>query len=142
MADLKVNIEKVISAPIEVVFDAWLNPNILPKFMGRPDAPETEVAEIDAREGGGFTFMMHCGDENWPHSGKYIEISRPNKLVFTWVSHYSVVENSTVTLYFTRMESNKTKISLSHIRFIDEESRSGHEEGWGCILGRLDEVIG
>ena len=72
MADLKVNIEKVISAPIEVVFDAWLNPNILPKFMGRPDAPETEVAEIDAREGGGFTFMMDCGDENWPHSGNDI----------------------------------------------------------------------
>ncbi len=53
MADLKVNIEKVISAPIEIVFDAWLNPKILPKFMmGMPDMPETVVAEIDAREGG------------------------------------------------------------------------------------------
>ena len=110
--------------------------------MGRPDAPETEVAEIDAREGGGFTFIMHCGDEGLPHSGKYLEISRPDKLVFTWVSRYSVVENSTVTVYFTRVDENKTKILLSHIRFIDEESRSGHEEGWGCILDRLSEVIG
>ena len=25
---------------------------------------------------------------------------------------------------------------------IDEEARSGHEEGWGSILDKLDEVMG
>ena len=110
--------------------------------MGRPDAPETEVVEIDAHVGGGFTFKMHCGHESLPHSGKYLEISRPDKLVFTWASHYSVVENSTVTVQFTRIDGNTTKILLSHVRFIDEESRSGHEEGWTCILDRLTGAIG
>ncbi|TKB24711.1 SRPBCC domain-containing protein [Desulfopila sp. IMCC35006] len=143
MADLKVNIEKVISAPIEVVFDAWLNPKILPKFMmGMPDMPETVVEELDVHEGGSFTFIMDCQGEKLPHSGKYIKISRPDELVFTWVSQNSVVENSTVKLHFTRIDGNKTKISLSHVRFIDEESRSGHEGGWGCILDKLNEVIG
>ena len=143
MADLTVNIEKVIRAPIETVFDAWLNPKILPKFMGMADdPPETVLAELDAREGGSFTFMMHCDGESFPHSGKYLVISRPDKLVFTWVSHHSVVEDSTVTIHFTRINGNKTKISLSHIRFIDEESRSGHEDGWGCILDNLYEVVG
>ena len=38
MTDLKVNIEKIIHAPIDKVFDAWLNPKMLSKFMrGLPD---------------------------------------------------------------------------------------------------------
>ena len=141
MAELSVNISKTIHAPIEKVFDAWLNPNMLSKFMrGMPDMSETDV-EIDAREGGRFTFTMNLGDEKIPHTGTYLEISRPDKLFFTWQSQYSVVDNSTVTLIFNKMGENRTNISLSHVRFIDEEARSGHEEGWGNVLDELNEVM-
>ncbi|MEJ2658542.1 MAG: SRPBCC domain-containing protein [Desulfobacterales bacterium] len=141
MTDLTVNINKIIHAPIEKVFDAWLNPKMLSKFMkGLPDMADADV-EIDAREGGHFTFIMNLGDEKIPHTGKYLEISRPDKLVFTWASRYSVVDNSTVTLIFTRIDGNKTKVSLSHVKFIDEESRSGHEEGWSNVLDKLNEVM-
>ena len=141
MTDLTVNIDKVINAPIEKVFDAWLNPKMLSKFMrGMPDMAETDV-EIDAREGGHFKFIMHLGDEKIPHTGQYVEISRPDRLVFTWESQYSVVDNSTVTLNFTKVDDNKTNISLSHVKFIDEEARSGHEEGWSNVLDKLNEVM-
>jgi uncharacterized protein YndB with AHSA1/START domain len=141
MTDLTVNIDKIIHAPIEKVFDAWLNPKMLSKFMrGLPDMADTDV-EIDAREGGHFTFVMHLGDEKIPHTGEYLEISRPDKLVFTWASQYSVVDNSTVTLNFTNIDNNKTKISLTHVKFIDEEARSGHEEGWSNVLDKLNEVM-
>jgi uncharacterized protein YndB with AHSA1/START domain len=141
MTDLTVNIDKIIHAPIEKVFDAWLNPKMLSKFMrGLPDMADTDV-EIDASEGGHFTFIMHLGDEKIPHTGEYLEISRPDKLVFTWKSQYSVVDNSTVTLNFTNIDDNKTKISLTHVKFIDEEARSGHEEGWSNVLDKLNEVM-
>ncbi|MCG6971912.1 MAG: SRPBCC domain-containing protein [Desulfobacterales bacterium] len=141
MTDLTINIHKTINAPIEKVFDAWLNARMLSKFMrGMPDMPESDV-ETDAREGGNFTIIMHYRGEKIPHTGKYLEISRPDKLVFTWASQYSVVDNSTVTLNFTRIDDNKTNISLSHVKFIDEESRSGHEEGWGNVLDKLNEVM-
>jgi uncharacterized protein YndB with AHSA1/START domain len=141
MDELSVNINKIIHAPIEKVFDAWLNPEKLSKFMkGMPDKTDTDV-EIDAREGGRFTFIMHFGGEELPHTGQYLEIRRPDRLVFTWESRYSVVENSTVTLNFTRIDEKTTNISLSHVKFIDEEARSGHEEGWGNILDNLSEVI-
>ena len=141
MTELKVNISKIIHAPIEKVFDAWFNPKMLSKFMkGMPDKTDTDV-EIDAREGGRFTFIMNYRGEKIPHTGKYLEISRPDKLVFTWESQYSVVDNSTVTLNFSKIDDNKTKISLSHVKFIDEEARSGHEEGWGNVLDKLNEVI-
>ena len=141
MTDLKVNIEKIINAPIEKVFDAWLDPKIMSKFMmGMPGMPEPEV-ENDPREGGSFTIAMHYEGETFPHTGKYLEISRPDKLVFTWVSHHSVVENSTVTLNFTRIDTNKTNIALTHVKFIDEESRAAHEGGWGSILDKLGEIM-
>jgi uncharacterized protein YndB with AHSA1/START domain len=114
---------------------------MLSKFMrGMPDMPESDV-ETDAREGGNFTIIMHYRGEKIPHTGKYLEISRPDKLVFTWASQYSVVDNSTVTLKFTKVDDNRTNISLSHVKFIDEEMRSAHEEGWGNILDKLSEVI-
>jgi len=141
MAELTVNINKVIHAPIEKVFDAWFNPGMLSKFMkGLPDKTDTDV-EIDAREGGHFKFVMHLGDDQIEHTGEYLEISRPSKLVFTWASRYSIVDNSTVTLNFTKIDDTKTNISLTHVKFIDEEARSGHEEGWSNILDNLNEIM-
>ena len=108
--------------------------------MGMPEMPESDV-ENDPSEGGSFTIIMHYRGEKLPHTGKYLEISRPDKLVFTWVSHHSVVENSTVTLNFTKVDDSKTNVVLTHVKFIDEEMRSAHEGGWGCILDKLDEVM-
>lgn len=141
MTELTVNIEKIINAPIEKVFDAWLNQKMLSKFMACQQGTRESDVETDAREGGSFTIVMHVGDEDVAHTGKYLEISRPDKLVFTWASPYSVVENSTVTLNFTKVGDNKTNISLSHVRFIDEEARSAHEGGWKDILDKLNEVM-
>lgn len=141
MTELLVSIDKTINAPIEKVFDAWLNPKMLSLFiMPMPGMPKPDV-ENYAREGGKFTIIMHAGDDKLPHTGEYLEIDRPNKLVFTWVSHCSV-DNSTVTLNFTKIEDNKTNISLSHIKFIDEETRSDHEGGWSNILDKLNDVMG
>ena len=140
MTDLTLSIKKTIHAPIEKVFDAWLNPEVLSKFMlPMPGMPAPDV-ENDPREGGNFTIVMHAGDDKLPHTGGYLEIKRPDRLVFTWVSHRSV-DSSTVTLNFTKIDDNKTNISLSHVRFIDEEARSDHEGGWGNILDKLNEVM-
>ena len=140
MTDLTINIKKTIHAPIEKVFDAWLNPKMLSKFMmPMPGMPESDV-ENDARKGGNFTIIMHAGDDKLPHTGEYLEISRPDRLVFTWVSQSSP-DDSTVTLNFTKIDDNKTNISLSHVKFIDEEARADHEGGWGNILDKLSDVM-
>lgn len=141
MTELTVNIDKIINGSIEKVFDAWLNPNLLSRFMrGMVEMTESDI-QIDPREGGHFTFVMHLGERKIPHTGTYLEISRPDRLVFTWVSEYSVVDNSTVTLHFTRIADDRTQLSLSHVRFIDEETRAGHEGGWKCVLDNLHEVM-
>jgi uncharacterized protein YndB with AHSA1/START domain len=139
MTDLKVELEKTINAPIEKVFDAWLDAKTLSRFMTpRPGMPEPRT-EVDARQGGGFTIYMLVGDREIPHKGQYLEIVRPKKLVFTWETPFSVPE-STVTVRFTAVDSNTTHINLIHLKFRDEEARGNHQGGWTAILDKLTQV--
>ena len=140
MTDLTVNITQTIHAPIKKVFDAWLNPKMLSKFiLPMPGMPEPQV-QNDAREGGSFSILMQVGDNKIPHTGKYLEISSPNKLIVSWVSPFSV-DGSTVTLLFSEAGDNTTKVELTHVRFIDAEHRDNHEGGWGHILDSLNELL-
>lgn len=137
MTDLIVNLEKNIAAPIKKVFDAWLDPKILAKFMLPKSGMQSPDVNTSATEGGAFEIVMHAGENEIPHTGKYLEIKRPDKLVFTWESPVST-DDSVVTLNFTAVSEGNTLIKLSHVRFIDEERRADHESGWGHIL----EVLG
>ena len=140
MSDLVCKLSKVINAPIEKVFDAWLDPKLLSQFMlPMPGMPQSET-EVDGREGGRFTINMKVGEEIMPHSGTYLELDRPNRLVFSWETPFSV-DGSTVTLNFSAKVSGSTQIELTHVRFIDEEACSNHQAGWGNILTALNEIF-
>jgi uncharacterized protein YndB with AHSA1/START domain len=140
MTELTVNVSKIIEAPITKVFDAWLDPATLARFILPMPGMENSQVENEAHEGGAFTIIMQVGDSKIPHTGKYIEIDRPRKLVFTWESPESV-DDSMVTLNFTELSGGKTSIELTHVKFIDEKRRSNHEGGWGNILSKLNEII-
>jgi uncharacterized protein YndB with AHSA1/START domain len=103
-----------------------------------PGMPEPKT-EVDGRQGGRFTIHMEVGEEVIPHSGTYLEIDRPNRLVFSWESPFAA-DGSTVTLEFSAQDSDSTVLMLTHERFIDEESRNNHEAGWGCILKLLGDI--
>ena len=141
MTDLTVNVSKIIEAPITKVFDAWLDPNTLAKFMLPMPGMEDSQVENEPHERGAFTIIMQVGDNKIPHTGKYLEIDRPKKLAFTWESPESV-DDSVVTLNLTKLSDNKTNIELIHVKFIDEKRRSNHEGGWGNIINKLNEVVG
>jgi len=139
MTDLTVNISKTIHAPIEKVFDAWLDCEMLAQFiLPSPGMPQPDV-ENDPREGGRFTIVMHVGDDDIPHTGSYLTLQRPHRLVFSWESPYSS-DDSEVRLDFSAIDENTTRVELTHVKFLHEEARSDHEGGWGNILDKLDEV--
>lgn len=140
MTDLTVDITQTIHAPIKKVFEAWLNPKMLSNFiLPMAGMPEPQV-QTEPREGGSFTILMQVGDNKIPHTGTYLEISSPHRLVFSWVSPFSA-DGSTVSLTFRDVSDNKTKVELRHVRFIDEEHRDNHEGGWGHILDSLNSLF-
>jgi uncharacterized protein YndB with AHSA1/START domain len=140
MNDLTLSVKKTINASTEDVFDAWLDPGLLAQFiLPMPGMPQPQV-ENDPVQGGNFTIIMQVGDNKIPHTGQYLEIDRPHKLVFSWESPFSL-EASTVTINFSATDNGATVVELIHVRFIDEEARSNHEGGWVNILEMLDEAL-
>ena len=139
MNDLICKLSRVINAPIDKVFDAWLDPQLLSRFMLPMPGMAQPKTKVDGREGGRFTIHMEVGEKIIPHSGTYLELDRPNRLVFSWESPFST-DGSTVTLEFTAQDKAKTWLELTHVRFIDEETRDNHEIGWGNILAALDDL--
>ncbi len=139
MTDLTLTIERTINAPQKAVFNAWLDPAMLARFMMPGPDMSVPVAKTDAIVGGGFEIVMHAGGNDIPHHGTYKEISPHDRLVFTWFGP-SPAEDSTVTLTFEAVEGG-THVILRHDRFIDEQRRDDHKNGWTGILASLENAL-
>ncbi len=139
MSELSLNVSRTIKAPIESVFNAWLDPEMIAKFMIPAKGVIVPKAETDAREGGRFDIIMVAGEKEMPHGGEYKKISPYSQIAFTWESPFSI-EGSVVTLNFSQVEEG-TNVELIHVKFPDEESRANHEGGWTAILICLDGIL-
>lgn len=68
------------------VFDAWLSRAMIARWMFGPAVRDEEIVRlsIDPRVGGAFSFVVDRQGQEIDHIGKYLEIDRPRRLVFTW----------------------------------------------------------
>lgn len=82
-AQQPVQVSRSIDATPETVFDAWLEPAVMRRWMFHK-APY-EICEVDNERvvGGKFSIVERHGDEEIAHFGRYMEFQRPNKLVFS-----------------------------------------------------------
>ena len=76
-------ISRAFSAPRDLVFKAWSSAEHVKRWFS-PEGLTVPEAEIDFRPGGVFTVCMRSpeGQEHWSR-GRYIEITPPDRLVFT-----------------------------------------------------------
>jgi uncharacterized protein YndB with AHSA1/START domain len=140
MSELELTISHTIAAPREKVFNAWLSPEMLGKFMrGSKDFHVTR-AETDPVKGGRFSIVMATAEKEIPHAGTYLEIDPYQRIAFTWESAYSR-DDSVVTIDLAEIDSRTTEITLKQIRFVSEEAREGHREGWTTILEQLSDYF-
>ncbi len=140
MSEFELTVTRTIPAPKKTVFEAWLDPNALMKFMCPAEGVTCPKAEVDAREGGSYLIVMTAGDKELPHSGEYKKITKYDELVFTWVSPMASGD-SVVTLTFEDAPDGATKLTLHHRGLPTEESRSNHEGGWTRIVGILSQTV-
>ncbi len=134
--DLTLTVSRLIKADAKRIYDAWLDPAMISRFM-RPDADVTiPKATNDPRVGGRFDILMQAGDKQIPHAGTYLDLTPHERIVFTWESPFST-DGSTVTVTFAP-EAEGTRVTLTHVKFLSEEMRDNHQKGWGEILDALD----
>ena len=82
---INVRVTRRYTAPPERVFDAWLDAEMIGKWMFGPALRDEEIVRLslDARVGGSFSFVVRRQGEEIDHMGEYLEIDRPRRLVFT-----------------------------------------------------------
>ena len=142
-------VKKIINADRETVFDAWTKPEIMQQwYVG---AKGTAKVEVDLRVGGRYSNEMllegDCSSEKAPgrteiksflHHGEYLEVVRPEKLVFTWNSPF--VQNTTVTVELREVPTG-TEVTITHELNSDEDCQS-HSQGWTFALEGLSTMLG
>jgi uncharacterized protein YndB with AHSA1/START domain len=122
----------------EEVFDAWIDPEIARQWLFATPTGEQIRVEIDARVGGRFIITRRDG-EDIDHVGEYLEIDRPNRLVFTFAVPRFSAEETLVTIDLVPREGG-CECTLTHERILPEYAdRSA--EGWNLILAELDKAI-
>jgi uncharacterized protein YndB with AHSA1/START domain len=134
-----VTVTRRIAAPAERLFDAWLDPASLARWMRRDGSAETDVV-ADPRVGGAFAFTMNDPTGSFTHAGTYTVIDRPRLLEFTWRSHSTNDVESVVRVSFTP-DGDATVVEVHHAQLPDAVAAQRHEEGWTEIIRRLDAMF-
>ena len=122
--------ERIDAAP-EIVFDFLVDAEKLVRWMG-------VEADIDPTPGGLFRLDVTGGDIA---VGEYLEVDRPNRVVFTWGWEGSAdVPPGSSTVAFTLMpDGDGTVVQLSHAGLPGGQSDE-HRGGWGYFVPRLAAV--
>ena len=126
-------IHRRLSAPIGEVFRWWTDPDLLKEWMTPIGTVE---ADVDLRVGGRLRIVMKGDDRVIEHTGEYLEIDPPRRLVFTWVSPYTGSVPSVITVELRAAGDGLTDLRLVHAQLPDEAAH-WHRGGWDAMLDRL-----
>ena len=135
----RVEVTATIRAARDRVFDAWLDPDRLARFLCAGDTHVARI-EVDARVGGSFSVVMASARGEFDHRGRYVEIVRPERLRFTWISAATGGAETDVTVTFDAIDEG-TRVTIVHVGLADEAAAKRHEGGWQSILDKCRDAV-
>jgi uncharacterized protein YndB with AHSA1/START domain len=80
---VRVRVTHRFTATAERVYDAFLDPAKASKFLFATATGQVVECQIDPRIGGEFSIVDRRAGEDVAHTGKYLELERPRRIVFT-----------------------------------------------------------
>ncbi len=135
----RVQVKHRFSALPERVFDAWLDPKNAGKWLFATESGRMVRVEIDPRVGGRFVITERRDGEDVEHTGEYLEIDRPRRLVFTFsVPKYSS-DVSRVTIVIVPSETG-CDLTLTN-EDVPADYVSSTEAGWTAIFRALEAAL-
>jgi uncharacterized protein YndB with AHSA1/START domain len=132
-------IRRTLDAPRDLVFRAWTEPERLVHWWG-PQGYLIPVCKMDVRPGGAWRTTMKS-PEGKLHSvrGRYREIDRPDRLVFSWAwedENGKPGHETEVTVTFAAL-GRRTRLTLHQTQFQARLERDMHRHGWSSSLTDL-----
>jgi uncharacterized protein YndB with AHSA1/START domain len=124
------------------VYDAILDPGMIARFMFGPLLREEQILHIRnaPKVGGEFSFKVRRGATEIDHVGRYLELDRPKRIVFTWAiapdNH-----GSTVAIDIAPTQDG-CKLTLTHELAPGWENFVEQARGsWERMLGVLSTLV-
>jgi uncharacterized protein YndB with AHSA1/START domain len=116
-----------INAPPEDVFDYFLKPELLVRWMG-------EFARLEAVSGGLFSVDI----DGVLIRGEYVSIQRPHLIEIAWgeAGNNLMPPGSTQLQIVLQPSANGTTLTLTHSGLEESEAKK-HAFGWPHFLARL-----
>lgn len=145
--------KREFDVPSARVFDAWLNPEMMRKWLFTLEATN-KVAQNDPQVGGTWEIVDHREGKDYRAIGEYLVIDPPNKLVFTFkMPQFSELED-TITVELKELEQGceMTFTQVIHVEPEDNwtsadlekalgEYHDGSEHGWNLMFIGLKELV-
>jgi uncharacterized protein YndB with AHSA1/START domain len=140
-AKVLVRVTHRFDASAERVYDAFLDPSRASTFMFATATGQIVRCDIDARVGGTFTIVDRRNGEDIPHTGTYLALEKPRRIVFTLsVEKYST-DTDTVTIEISPLRKG-CEVTLTHemkATYLPFQDRA--REGWAGILDLAAELL-
>jgi len=135
-------ITRLFKAPRERVFDAFIKVDAMQTWYG-PEGFTVPACVSEPKPGGKYRIEMHS-PEGSVHvvTGEYLEVSPPDRLVFTWawLEGTGRGPETTVSLSFAD-RAGQTELTLVQTGFTTELERDKHGHGWDSSFNSLDATL-
>jgi uncharacterized protein YndB with AHSA1/START domain len=148
VTDASIRIHRTIDAPVDAVFSAWLEPEVLRRWFA-PDDATVESVVVEPHVGGHFRlYQTRDGQRIGGFEARIAELVPNERIVFQWrlvgpLGASGPIFDSILTLMFQSTASNATLLTLVHEHL--DELRSAmpdlfnqFEAGWNDVLQKLE----
>ena len=131
-----VTLVRRIKAPAARVYAAWIDPAKVARWWA-PAGVQVVVAEVDPRVGGAYRIrMLGPGGDALEAGGVYLELTPPERLVFSWALTPGSGRRSSVTVHI-KADGPACELTLTHEGDADPDTWANRRVGWGQTLDRL-----
>jgi uncharacterized protein YndB with AHSA1/START domain len=136
-----VRVSRHFDASAERVYDAFLDATQARRFLFVTPTGQIVRCDIDPRVSGEFAIVDRRGNEDVLHTGKYLVLARPRRIVFELVVPKYSSDVTKVTIDIAPL-TRGCELTLTHetvARGAGDDDRT--EEGWRNILDLAAELL-
>ncbi|SDG70120.1 SRPBCC family protein [Pelagibacterium luteolum] len=135
-------------APIERVYNAWLDPRVTRTWLFTSSASDSNSTEIDARVGGKWTITDVREGITYTALGEYLELDPPHRIVFTFAMPQFSPNSDTITVELSQDGDETVMVFTqsggdiaSELENLPEDETQTSEHGWNLMFVALGHAV-
>ena len=146
-----IRIERILHAPPDRVFRAFLDPDLIRQWIA-PDDLDIDRITVDPRVDGRIeVWHSRHGVSTGKFEGRFVTIDRPRELVYHWAFVGTEPEkgeyfDTLVTVQLRPWHEGQTQVTVVHERLAELREGASHVydrlvPGWENCLDKLDRAV-